>query len=197
MPYANWSHRAITQRGITMSSIALSFNNVDLTTIDNGDGQLWVTSADLAKALNYKRSDKVTQIYNRNADEFTDSMSDTISSPQNPNLRLRVFSLRGCHLVAMFASTDVAKKFRKWVLDVLDAHVANEPTYKLGDLQRLSDEVDAEYAIGFSVASNGGKIMNDWKGKKAHLEARKAAIQELMQPLLTGFNDAKAVGVVK
>ena len=180
-----------------MSSIALSFNNVDLTTIDNGDGQLWVTSADLAKALNYKRSDKVTQIYNRNADEFTDSMSDTISSPQNPNLRLRVFSLRGCHLVAMFASTDVAKKFRKWVLDILDAHVANEPTYKLGDLQRLSDEVDAEYAIGFSIASGGGKVMNNWKGKKAHLEARKAVIQDLMQPLLTGFNDAKAVEVVK
>ena len=70
-----------------MSSIALSFNNVDLTTIDRNDGQLWVTSADLAKALNYKRSDRVTQIYNRNADEFTDSMSGIISSPQNPNLR--------------------------------------------------------------------------------------------------------------
>ena len=182
-----------------MSSIALSFNNVDLTTIDNGDGQLWVTSADLAKALNYKRSDKVTQIYNRNADEFTDSMSDTISSPQNPNLRLRVFSLRGCHLVAMFASTDVAKKFRKWVLDVLDAHVANNLTqcYQLGDLQRMSDEVDVEYAIGFSIASGGGKTLNDWKGKKSHLEARKAAIQDLMQPLLTGFNDAKAVEVKK
>ena len=36
MPYANWSYRAITQRGITMSSIALSFNNVDLVSIDNG-----------------------------------------------------------------------------------------------------------------------------------------------------------------
>lgn len=176
-----------------MSSVALSFNNVDLTPIDNGDGQIWFTSSELAKALNYKRSDKVTQIYNRNADEFTDSMSDTISNPYNPNLRLRVFSLRGCHLIAMFASTDVAKKFRKWVLDVLDAHANNEPVYKLGDLQKLSDEVDAEYAIGFSVASNGGKIMNDWKGKKAHLEARKATIQELMQPLLTGFNDAKLI----
>ena len=180
-----------------MSIIALSFNNVDLTPVDNGDGQIWVTSSELAKALNYKRSDKVTQIYNRNADEFTESMSDTISSPQNPNLRLRVFSLRGCHLIAMFASTDVAKKFRKWVLDILDSHVANEPAYKLGDLQRMSNEVDAEYAVGFSIASNDGRGLNNWIGKKSRLEARKAVIQELMQPLLTGFNDAKAVEVVK
>lgn len=97
--------------------------------------------------------------------------------------------MRGCHLVAMFASTDVAKQFRKWVLDVLDAHIANEPAYKLGDLQKLSDEVDAEYAIGFSVASGGAKEMNKWKGRKSHLEARKAVIKDLMQPLLTGLSD--------
>lgn len=34
--------------------------------------------------------------------------------------RCRIFSLRGCHLVAMFARTPVAKAFRRWVLDVLD-----------------------------------------------------------------------------
>lgn len=182
-----------------MSSIALSFNNVDLTPIDNGDGQIWFTSSELAKALNYKRSDKVTQIYNRNSDEFTDSMTLTLKmgvkgfGNGNSEKEVRLFSLRGCHLIAMFASTKVAKDFRKWVLDVLDNHVANEPVYKIGDLQRLSDEVDAEYAIGFSIASGGGKVMNNWKGEKAELEARKAAIQELMQPLLTGFNDAKLI----
>lgn len=80
--------------------------------------------------------------------------------------------------------------------DLMNKRLENNG-YQLGDLQKLSDEVDAEYAVGFSIASNGGKIMNDWKGKKAHLEARKAAIQELMQPLLTGFNEAKAVEVVK
>ena len=182
-----------------MASIALSFNNVDLTPIDNGDGQIWVTSSELAKALNYKRSDKVTQIYNRNADEFTESMTLTLKmgvkgfGNGNSEKEVRLFSLRGCHLIAMFASTDVAKKFRKWVLDILDAHVANEPTYKLGDLQRISDQIDAEYAIGFSVASVGGKAMNEWKGKKHKLEAKKEIVQELMQPLLTGFDEAKLV----
>lgn len=32
----------------------------------------------------------------------------------------RIFSLRGAHLIAIFARTDVAKKFRRCVLDVLD-----------------------------------------------------------------------------
>lgn len=76
--------------------------------------------------------------------------------------------------------------------DLMNKRLENNG-YQLGDLQKLSDEVDAEYAIGFSIASNGGKTLNDWKGKKSHLEAKKAAIKELMQPLLTGFNDAKLI----
>ena len=36
MPYMNRSHRAITQRGITMSSIALNKNGVELVTVNNG-----------------------------------------------------------------------------------------------------------------------------------------------------------------
>lgn len=101
----------------------LSFNGATLQPIAK-DGQIWMTASDLATALSYSRSDKVTQIYNRNTDEFGENMSQTINSPQNPNLRLRVFSLRGCHLIAMFARTKVAKDFRKWVLDILDREVS-------------------------------------------------------------------------
>jgi len=36
----------------------------------------------------------------------------------------RVFSLRGAHLLGMFARTEKAKAFRKWVLDILDREVA-------------------------------------------------------------------------
>lgn len=105
-----------------MSSIALSFNNVDLTPI-NDDGQVWLTSSEIAKALSYSRSDSVTKIYSRNSDEFSKSMTKVVKNPHNPNLTLRVFSLRGCHLLAMFARTKVAKDFRKWVLNVLDDEV--------------------------------------------------------------------------
>lgn len=38
---------------------------------------------------------------------------------------MRVFSLRGAHLIGMFARTPKAKEFRRWVLDVLDREVAN------------------------------------------------------------------------
>ena len=112
-----------------MASIALSFNNVDLTPIDNGDGQLWVTSKQLAEALNYKTADSITRIYNRYSDEFTDSMSQTltvteaVNSATNENkgrlsVTTRIFSLRGCHLLAMFARTKVAKDFRVWAVAV-------------------------------------------------------------------------------
>lgn len=94
----------------------------------------------------------------------------------------------------------ISPKFALIVIRTFDGLMNNRLEnngYQLGDLQRMSDEVDAEYAIGFSVASGGGKTLSDWKGKKSHLEARKAAIQDLMQPLLTGFDDAKVLEVVK
>ena len=38
--------------------------------------------------------------------------------------QVRVFSLRGCHLLGMLARTKVAKEFRHWVLDVLEKEVS-------------------------------------------------------------------------
>lgn len=37
-------------------------------------------------------------------------------------MKVRIFSLRGCHLLAMFARTPVAKAFRRWVLDVIEQY---------------------------------------------------------------------------
>lgn len=90
------------------------------------EGKSWFTAATLAIALEYSRGDKITQIYNRNADEFTPCMSINLKlrfNGLNNSLRekaVRVFSLRGAHLIAMFASTPVAKEFRKWVLDLIE-----------------------------------------------------------------------------
>ena len=41
--------------------------------------------------------------------------------------RARIFSLRGCHLLAMFARTPVAKSFRRWVLDVIEQYGERVP----------------------------------------------------------------------
>ena len=107
---------------------ALSFNQVSLNPVAQPDNQIWITSAELAKALGYKAVDSVTKIFNRNSDEFTHGMSQTVKLTvcgENKGLQrnIRIFSLRGCHLVAMFAKTAVAKQFRKWVLDLIDSEV--------------------------------------------------------------------------
>ncbi|QAX09761.1 P22AR C-terminal domain-containing protein [Klebsiella pneumoniae] len=123
---------------IDMSSVQnkeLSFHNVTLVPAPVADG-IWLTSADVAKALGYASSKSVSTIYSRNSDEFTSSMSMVIkmmTNGINNNLReksVRVFSLRGCHLIAMFATTDKAKEFRRWVLDILDREVEHSPIAK-------------------------------------------------------------------
>lgn len=87
---------------------------------------IWLTSTELAQALGYKQENAVSKIFNRKADEFTQKMTQMVENPQLPNLGMRIFSLRGCHLIAMFARTPVAKEFRKWVLDVLDKEVLQQ-----------------------------------------------------------------------
>ncbi|WP_323842931.1 Bro-N domain-containing protein [Moraxella sp. Pampa] len=105
---------------------SLTFQNLSLTPVAI-DAQIWLSSADLANALGYSRVDNITTIYNRNADEFTSSMTALIPNPKMKNANIRIFSLRGCHLIAMFARTKVAKEFRGWVLDILDKEVG-QPT---------------------------------------------------------------------
>lgn len=114
-------------------SQALTFNEVTLSPVTH-QGSLWIRAAELARALGYSDTRKVTHLYERNSDEFTPDMTQVIEIPEVPELgtsknlinKARIFSLRGCHLLAMFARTPVAKAFRRWVLDVLDRLAAEE-----------------------------------------------------------------------
>lgn len=103
--------------------MALTFNDVTLSPISHQNSP-WIRAAELARALGYGRENQVSRLYRNNADEFTPEMTQVIEISDGPALGLsvktRIFSLRGCHLVAMFARTPVAKAFRRWVLDVLD-----------------------------------------------------------------------------
>ena len=106
---------------------ALIFNEITLSPVTY-QNSLWIRATELARALGYSDTRKITHLYERNADEFAPEMTQVIEISDVPemgtleNLRrkARIFSLRGCHLVAMFARTPVAKAFRRWVLDVLD-----------------------------------------------------------------------------
>ena len=103
----------------------LTFQNTPLEMVTH-DGVIWISAPELAKALDYKRSDSISRIYDRNKDEFTSDMTETVKLTVSGNLQkeTRIFSLRGAHLVAMFARSKVAKDFRKWVLNVLDGTTA-------------------------------------------------------------------------
>ena len=124
-----------------MTSLALSFNevNFEATTYQN---EVWLGSAQIGLALEYANPETaITKLYNRNADEFTNSMTRLIETKTKGGVqKVRVFSLRGCHLLAMFARTAIAKQFRKWVLDVLDREVV---TKQLESRQSISPEQQA------------------------------------------------------
>ena len=105
----------------------LTFQNTTLSVI-NQHNQTFITANDLGLALEYAMPmQAILKIYDRNADEFTAEMTALVEMPTAGGLqKVRIFSLRGAHLIAMFARTKVAKAFRKWVLDVLDKET-NQP----------------------------------------------------------------------
>lgn len=153
-PHPNESNEALTSNtlatGISDMNIVaktdLTFQNFTFNPIVE-NSQVWLTSTKIAQVLGYSRTDSVSKLYSRNSDEFTDSMTMTVNMTFNGinnslrNKVVRVYSLRGAHLIAMFASTPVAKDFRKWVLDILDREVA--------DKKELPVEKDS------SVSANG------------------------------------------
>lgn len=102
-----------------------NFHGVELVPTRDMHG-VWFTSSNIASALKYSNSRAVTMIYNKYSDEFSAGMTQVleVSTSGNYRKKVRVFSLRGAHLIAMFARTDVAKEFRRWVLDILDREVA-------------------------------------------------------------------------
>lgn len=129
----------------TTTPTILTFNTITLNplTLHN---QLWISASELAQALGYKQPDAVSKIYNRNQDEFGENMTQVVDNPRTPNLGVRIFSLRGCHLIAMFAKTAVAKDFRRWVLDILDKGNNHRPSTK-DDREPLRHAVAALVAL--------------------------------------------------
>lgn len=116
---------------------SISFHNTHFTIIPH-NGQPWLTAAQIAQALGYAREDAVSRIYARNADEFSPTMTTTVNlmvvrKTGAVPMDVRIFSLRGAHLIAMFSRTALAKEFRRWVLDVLDKEVGTGQHVTLSD----------------------------------------------------------------
>lgn len=101
---------------------SLCFNEFSFTPVQHND-QPWIPARQLANALGYKDERSVHKIYERNKEEFSSMMSTVVNLTTGVmELPTRIFSLRGCHLLSMFARTPVAKAFRRWVLDVIEQY---------------------------------------------------------------------------
>ncbi|MGE0209945.1 MAG: Bro-N domain-containing protein [Lysobacteraceae bacterium] len=113
----------------TTRPATVTFARAELAVIYH-DGQPHLSARDLALALGYKDTSAVTRIHSRHAGEFTDAMTLTVKMTARGQVAptpVRIFSPRGCHLVAMFANTPLAATFRRWVLDVLEGLVQPAP----------------------------------------------------------------------
>ena len=201
-----------------MSSLALSFNEVNFSPVAQ-NGQIWLTAPELASALGYSKSDAVGQIYERNKDEFNSSMTTTITVKSNDSVEtlnlsvskksknltktIRIFSLRGAHLIAMFAKTEVAKQFRKWVLDLLDKEVGQPQITSIEDLLNASleqgktateicNQVTKAENISFGMGRLHGKGLSKRKKEKKILKELQAITLKWMQFKLP-FVESKAV----
>ncbi|MWN91354.1 hypothetical protein GQ597_11680 [Gilliamella sp. Pra-s65] len=124
-------------------SNSLVFHNTTIQSV-NHNNQIWITSSELAKLLQYKSADSVTKIYNRNFDEFTRKMTETVklTAPNNIIQTVRIFSLRGAHLIAMLAKTEVAKEVRKWLLDLADKEIGISETISIEQQQLIKQAIN-------------------------------------------------------
>ncbi|HHT0259002.1 TPA: P22AR C-terminal domain-containing protein [Raoultella planticola] len=118
---------------IDMNSVQnkeLSFHNTNFAYMEMG-GQIWVTAAEVGQALGYSDEKAIHRLYRKHADEFTNKMTGVVKVTTPGGMQdVRMFSLRGAHLIGMFSRTPIAKKFRRWVLDILDREVAHSPIAK-------------------------------------------------------------------
>lgn len=129
-------------------SQALCFQSVEFDVIQQNQ-QPWIRGYQIGRALGYTAPDvQISKLYTRHADEFTPAMTAVVTLPtEGGPQETRIFSLRGCHLLAMFARTPVAKAFRKWVLDVIERYGDRVPvdaqTPPTGALSRISSRTIA------------------------------------------------------
>lgn len=124
-----------------MTSLSLSFRDTTLDVIMY-DQKPWISSRQLGQLLGYAREDAVNKVFERKADEFSNGMTCNVKMTlQGQTREIRVFSLRGCHLIAMFAKTPIAKEFRKWVLDVLEKEVTQQ---QIDTRVKINSEQQAE-----------------------------------------------------
>lgn len=120
------------------STSVLIFEEVEFDVVDIHNVP-WLRGPQIEGALGYEKRDAIQQIYSRNADEFTEEMTQVMELPTAGGVQpVRIFSPRGCYLLGMLARTEKAKAFRSWVLDVLEGRVVHRSAKPMTIPQQIS-----------------------------------------------------------
>jgi len=108
----------------SLTGAVLAFENTEFDVVDI-HGVPWLRGLQVASALGYKNpAADIQNLYSRNADEFTDEMTQVVELPTAGGVQMaRIFSPRGCYLIGMLARTERAK-----ALDVLEGRVVPRET---------------------------------------------------------------------
>lgn len=80
------------------------------------NGQDYMTCRQIADVLDMSCRNGATDLYNAHKEEFDEEMSCLIKQGRT---RVRIFNREGAWLIGMFARTEKAAAFRRWVLKVL------------------------------------------------------------------------------
>lgn len=154
---------------IDMNSVAkteLNFHGISLLPVPDLDG-IWLTANQIGYALQYADDKAVQRIYSRHIDEFTGRMARVVSlTTPSGRQETRVYSLRGAHLIAMFARTPVAKEFRRWVLDILDREIEETGVENLPTEfhQRVMLYLDSKGAVISTYPLNENQVVMSFEG---------------------------------
>lgn len=121
------------------AAVALQFQETTFDVLEI-HGQPWLRGTQIGDALGYPHARQaIGKLFERNSDEFRDDMTCVVDLPTAGGVQpVRLFSLRGAHLLGMLANTKVAMAFRRWVLDVLDGIEVPEDVKPLSHTQRLA-----------------------------------------------------------
>lgn len=147
------------------------------------DGRTWLRLPQIGAALGYANPYKVQQVYERNAAEFSSEMTALVRLPTpGGDQEVRIFSLRGAHLIGMFARTKKAVEFRRWALDRLD----ELDRQAIPNRSLMAEWFEAKAAVDNQVrfASLCGRGLSEHKKLIPPMMTHLMQIGERMQPSL-------------
>jgi len=108
------------------------FHDTDIQVIklDEDPSTLWFTGGDIGFALGLSEPRKnVHKIFQRHQDELGEFVTVVNLTTEAGLRETRIYSEEGLYLITMFARSQKAKEFRKWVINLVKA-------YRRGELGR-------------------------------------------------------------